>query len=138
MTGNRIRISSTVLTLLGLFASSTAFSLDKSYIEAVKLDLDEFYSGAFRPPEKSAWLPVGAKASADGAGSLASFSSFVKKRFPGTFILFQRLSQEQQTQVWQEYVKTGNLGGIRSNIYALKQSRGYRKDRPSITNLPRD
>ena len=66
-------------------------------------------------------MPSGEKARADGTDSLESFSQFLQKRFPGTYILFNKLDEKQKTEVWQDYVNTGDLGGIRSNIFSMRR-----------------
>lgn len=113
-------------------------ALPDSYLDVVKADVEEFSSGAFVAPGDTAWTG-GAEAGADdGTASLASFEDFLKNRFRGTYILFRGLSEAQKIQVWQDYVKTGDLGGIRSNIFAMRRVRGQQASRPSISNLPLD
>ena len=73
-----------------------------------------------------------------GTASLADFEEFVKTKFRGTYILFVRLPEWQKNQIWQEYLETGDLGGIRTNIYAARQGKSPTQKRDSITNLPFD
>ena len=118
-TGN---VTRGIITLC-LFLPSIAFSaVDKDYLDAVKQDFAEFKTGEFKAPENSTWMPTGSKASVDGTDSLESFSNFLLKKFPGTYILYKKLNDHQKTSVWQDYVKTGDLGGIRSNIFSLRRS----------------
>lgn len=109
------------LLLLTLSISTGAFSANPDYIEAVKLDINEFETKIFQEQPNSPWLPSGQKARVDGSDSLESFSDFLSKRFPGSYILFSKLEQTDQEQVWKNYVKTGDLGGIRSDIYKLRR-----------------
>ena len=118
-TGN---LNKTILSLC-LFVPTVVFGgINQDYLDAVKLDFEEFSTGNFKAPENSAWMPTGTKASADGTDSLESFSAFLQKRFPGTFILYKKLDDSQQTTVWKDYVNTGDLGGIRSNIFSMRRS----------------
>lgn len=113
----------------------------QAYIDAVKADYAEFANGSFQPPADLAWTGK-ALAVSDGAASLADFGNFVKQKFRGTYILYSRLPESQKYAIWQEYLKTGDLGGIRSNIYAARKRKNRLKkpERPrsSITNLPLD
>lgn len=111
------------LLSLCLFVPSIVFgSVNQEYVDAVKLDFEEFSTGTFKAPENSTWMPTGKKASVDGTDSLESFSQFLQKRFPGTFILYKKLDDSQKTAVWKDYVNTGDLGGIRSNIFSMRRS----------------
>lgn len=108
---------------LCLFLPSIVFGgVSQEYLDAVKLDFDEFKTGEFKAPVNSTWMPTGTKASVDGTDSLESFSQFLLKKFPGTYILYKKLDDKQKTTVWQDYVQTGDLGGIRSNIFSLRRS----------------
>lgn len=107
--------------------SANVIAANPDYIEAVKLDVDEFQTKIFQEQPNSPWLPSGEKARVDGSDSLESFSDFLSKRFPGSFILFKKLEQSDQEKVWQNYVKTGDLGGIRSDIYTLRRNSSRRR-----------
>ena len=107
--------------------SANVIAANPDYIEAVKLDVDEFQTKIFQEQPNSPWLPSGEKARVDGSDSLESFSEFLSKRFPGSFILFKKLEQSDQEKVWQNYVKTGDLGGIRSDIYTLRRNSSRRR-----------
>ena len=96
-------------------------AVNQEYLDAVKMDYDEFSTKSFTAPENSSWMPTGEKASVDGTDSLESFSQFLQKRFPGTYILFNKLDDKQKTEVWKDYVNTGDLGGIRSNIFSMRR-----------------
>ena len=124
------------LLLLAIPAVVPAASSD--YLAAVRADLEEFDSGRFKLPENNPW---GATASAeeDGTASLADFEEFVKNKFRGTYILYMRLPESQRNEIWQEYVQTGDLGGIRTNIYAARKGKkSQASKRDSLTNLPLD
>ncbi len=114
-------------------------AVEQSYLDAVMADYQEFETGKYLPPKNLAWAGYGAEN--DGALSLEDFSNFVKHKFPGTFILFSRLPRPQKKAVWQAYLKTGDLGGIRSNIYAARRGgklSGERHRRSTLSNLPLD
>lgn len=117
---NRINLIPLALITL-LLVPASGITATKAYIEAVKLDVGEFETKVWVEQPNSTWLPSGNKASVDGSDSLESFSQFLGKRFPGSFILYKKLNPEDQKTVWQNYVKTGSLGGIRSDIYSLRR-----------------
>lgn len=121
---------------LCLMFPSAGFSMDTEYLDAVKKDYAEFSSGSFEALPDSSWMPSATTFSADGTASLESFNDFLLKRFPGTYILYAKLPEAQQTEVWQDYVNTGNLGAIRSNIFSLRRSTRFSSRRQAITNLP--
>ncbi len=110
-----------LLSTFSLLISSGVSAVSKSYIDAVKLDMSEFESKVWRQPPDSEWFPSSQKSSADRSDSLESFSAFLKKRFPGSHLLYQKLDANDQNQVWQNYTNTGNLGGIRSDIFSLRK-----------------
>ena len=109
------------------FLSGNVIAANPDYIEAVKLDINEFETKVFQEQPNSPWLPSGQKARVDGSDSLESFSDFLSKRFPGSFILFSKLEKADQEQVWKNYVKTGDLGGIRSDIYTLRRNKSRKR-----------
>jgi hypothetical protein len=113
--------------LFTLTFSVGALAANPDYIEAVKLDINEFETKIFQEQPNSPWLPSGKKARVDGSDSLESFNDFLSKRFPGSFILFSKLEKTDQEQVWQNYVKTGDLGGIRSDIYTLRRKNAQQR-----------
>ena len=106
---------------------SGVLAVSQSYIDAVKLDMQEFETKTWNQPPDSEWFPSSEKFGADRSDSLESFKTFVKDRFPGSYLLFNKLGEVDQNQVWRNYINTGNLGGIRSDIYSLwKQARRNR------------
>ena len=116
---------SKIVALFLLIPTMAFAAVEKDYIDAVKMDFEEFSTGSFNPPGNSSWLPNGTKASADGTDSLESFSKFLIKRYPGTYILFKKLPEAQKLQVMQDYVKNGDVGAIRSNIFSMiRKKRG--------------
>ncbi len=54
---------------------------------------------------------------------LEEFKQLVQMAYPGSFILLHRLSKEQQQQVFDEYVRTGNLARVRRLIFKLARDR---------------
>ena len=126
--------------LLGcVWIQGTAFALPDDYVAAVEADVAEFTAGTFNAPPDSPWTVAGAAGNVDdGTADLASFESFLKRRFAGTYILFVRLNQYQKTRVWEDYVKTGDLGSVRSNIFAMRSGGSIQSASHATTNLPRD
>ena len=53
-------------------------------------------------------------------------------------MMFVGLSDAQKNQVWKDYVKTGDLGGIRTSIFAARTGRYRLSEEQALTNLPRD
>jgi hypothetical protein len=136
-----IRALSVPRLLVGIAAlcGGTAGASSADYLAAVQADVAEFSSGEFVPPTDPAWLGAGhGDAVDDGSASLAAFEDFLKRRFRGTHMLFLGLNEAQRTEVWQDYVKTGDLGGIRTNIFAMRSGRRLQAAGPSISNLPQD
>lgn len=131
-------LSAIAAVCLALAIATPAYSVSAGYMDAVRADFDEFGSGSFQTPQDSDWLGQTEEGETD-AGSLAEFDAFVKKKFRGTYILYARLPTWKKTEIWEEYVKTGDLGGIRSNIYAARRA-GKKRPAPSssISNLPFD
>jgi len=121
MHNNNFIFRSILTTLITLGMASTSSAATPDYIEAVKLDVEEFSTKVWKEQPNSSWLPSGEKSSVDGSETLESFNGFLQKRFPGSFILYKKLSPGDQEKVWKNYVNTGNLGGIRSDIYSLRR-----------------
>ena len=125
MLKNIINSGLILIALITLEITSTAVAATPDYVEAVKLDIGEFHTKVWQDQPNSSWLPSGEKASVDGSDTLESFNGFLQKRFPGSYILYKKLNPGDQERVWKNYVNTGNLGGIRSDIYSLRRkSRG--------------
>jgi len=118
---NNIIVRSILATLITLGITTISTAATPDYIEAVKLDVEEFSTKVWQDQPNSSWLPSGEKSSVDGSDTLESFNGFLQKRFPGSFILYKKLSPEDQKKVWKNYVNTGNLGGIRSDIYSFRR-----------------
>jgi hypothetical protein len=134
----RIRLRQLTAGTLLLALSQAGLAVEQSYLDAVMADYAEFTTGRYQPPGDLAWS--GQAGESDGTLSLADFSAFVKRKFRGTYILFSRLPKSQKNAIWQEYLKTGDLGGIRSNIYAARRGGKLSKKRTHSTldNLPLD
>lgn len=99
-------------------------AVSKSYIEAVKLDVSEFETKTWIQQPDSEWFPSSQNFSAGRSDSVEIFKAYLKDRLPGSYLLFNKLDEGDQNQVWRSYNKTGDLGGIRSDIYSLwKQAR---------------
>ena len=120
---NTLILLSTFLVLI----PSSVFAVSKSYIEAVKLDMSEFETKTWKEQPDSKWFPSIQNSSAGRSDSVASFKAFLQDRLPGSYLLFNKLYASDQNQVWRSYKNTGDLGGIRSDIYSLwKQARRNR------------
>lgn len=118
---NNIIFRLILITLITLGMATTSSAATPEYVEAVKLDVEEFSTKIWKEQPNSSWLPSGEKSSVDGSDTLESFNGFLQKRFPGSYILYKNLAPEDQKKVWQNYVNTGNLGGIRSDIYSFRR-----------------
>ncbi len=129
-------------TLVRVFAggcvslSAGAFAANTDYVAAAVADVAEFESGAFKAPAQSAWIGGGHQN--DGTASLAAFEKFLKENLRGTHILYLGLAEAQKVAVWENYVKTGDLGGIRSDIFAFRKVKTRQPARSSINNVPMD
>ena len=132
------RVGAFVILACGM-SSAAAQALPDDYLAAIKADAKEFATGSFVAPQNSAWVGRGgSKAADDGTASLAAFQSFLKKRFPGTHILYAKLADGDKSTLWKDYVKTGDLGRLRTNIFAIHSGRSSRSSRTAINNLPFD
>lgn len=116
---NKILGTLVLFSAFSFLVPSGASAVSQSYIDAVKLDMQEFETRSWNQPPDSEWFPSGQKSGADRSDSLESFIAFLEKRFPSSYLLFNKLSTDDQRQVWQNYIDTGDLGGIRSDIYSL-------------------
>jgi hypothetical protein len=113
-----------LISATSLLIPSTVLAVSQSYIEAVKLDMQESETKTWQQPSDSEWFPSGEES---GTDSMDSFQTFLQTRFPSSYLLFKKLDEGSQQQVWKNYIKTGNLGGIRSDVYSLwKQSKRKR------------
>lgn len=116
MTGKQLFLATLITILMAGVQAATP-----EYIEAVKLDVNEFQTKVWQEQPNSSWLPSGSQTSVDGSETLESFGNYLQRRFPGSYILFMKLEKSDQETVWKNYVNTGNLGGIRSDIYSLRR-----------------
>lgn len=119
MYNNKIMGTAVLLSAFSLLVPPAVCAVSQSYIEAVKLDIQEFDSKTWQQPSDSEWFPSGQQSGTDRSDSVESFQAFLKTRFPSSYLLFNKLEEGDQKQVWQNYIKTGNLGGIRSDVYSL-------------------
>ncbi len=93
-------------------------AIDKSYVDAVKADVDEFTSGQFNPPSNSPWVPGTSRkgVAAGTAVHLADFNKILRAKMRGSFIRYQQLPEWQQVQIYQTYEKTGDLDRVKREI----------------------
>ena len=108
----------------------------EEYLAAVKADVQEFKTGHFDAPADSHWLGEGEAPGAEIAGGLEGFNDFLRKQFPGTFILFQKLPDWKQKEIHQEYLATGDLGRLRTSIYSFKRDAASSSGR-GLRNVPK-
>ena len=103
--------------LLFGFSAKMAVALEKDYLEAAKADVAEFSTGDFSLPPGNSWVK---NDKADKSlSTLKGFSAFLKKRTPGTHIIFTKLHNSQKIQVWEAFVDTGDFKSIRKNIFRM-------------------
>jgi hypothetical protein len=108
------------LFLILMNVNGALFANDSDYLEAIKADYEEFDTGVFIPPPGSSW--VSTRNNGSGLPSLShekleDFSSFLREESPGSFIFFDKLPKQYQTQLHQNYLETGNLDEIKKNIF---------------------
>lgn len=116
--------------------SSAVQALPDDYLAAVEADVREFSTGSFAAPRNSGWVGGGgSRATDDGTASLAAFDAFFKKRYPGTYILFVRLADQDKEAVWKDYVKTGDLARVRANILAARSASASGSSRSATIGL---
>lgn len=116
--------------------SAGAFAIQDDYVAAVVADVAEFDSGTFSLSDQNGW--VGGGHQNDGTADLAAFEDFLKETLRGTYILYVGLAESSKVEVWENYVNTGDLGGVRSDIFALHEVKTPQPQRSSINNLPLD
>ena len=90
----------------------------QDYLAAVKAEVQEFKTGKFDLSDRSPWVPPASASGGTGAADerFKEFAALLRKKYPGTFIQFAKLSDEQQRRIHQEYVRTGDFSRIRTNI----------------------
>jgi hypothetical protein len=105
--------------LLSLTLSNQLNAMQSDYLNAIKADYDEFYSGIFEVPVESNW--IGTIGSEDNGSlnyeKLQDFELFLKQASPGSFIFFNVLPAKYKNQLHQQYLKTGNLDEIKQDIF---------------------
>lgn len=102
--------------LIGALLSLPVAALDDGYIDAIKADVAEFETKVFSPPAESAWLGAESGEAAQLA-DLAGFSNFLRKKSPGSYIFYKKLPTEYKEQLHQEYLATGDIERIKSDIF---------------------
>lgn len=104
---------------------------ESDYLESVIADYEEFNTGVFEAPPESTWIT-----SSDDNNEITSisletlddFSSFLKKESPGSFIFYSILPKQYQSQLHQDYLKTGDLEEVKKSIF--KYSSELKKQNP--------
>jgi hypothetical protein len=93
---------------------------ESDYLDSIKADYEEFNTGVFKAPPESAWITTPGdnnEITSISLETLDDFSSFLKKESPGSFIFYNVLPQQYQSQLHQDYLKTGNLEEVKKNIF---------------------
>ncbi|MES9972268.1 MAG: hypothetical protein ABW092_19720 [Candidatus Thiodiazotropha sp.] len=104
--------------------SGTAFGIDSSYIESIEADVAEFTTNEFNPPADSSWL--GNKDSETTKQmDLNGFSDHLQDKSPGSFIFFEKLSNEYKQRLLKDYLATGDLERVKQDIF--KYTRAMKK-----------
>jgi hypothetical protein len=101
-------------TLLPLHAS------ESEYLDAIKADYEEFTTGMFEIPPDSTWISsLDSQTESHNLAykKLEDFSTFLKEQSPGSFIFYNKLPKAYQSQLHQDYLKTGNLDEIKQSIF---------------------
>lgn len=115
------------ITFFSCFLCSLSIvASQQEYIEAIEADVDEFSSGTFESPEESSW--VGSDLKENGGStkkteSLESFSVFLKKESPGTYIFYKKLPLEFKQKVLEEYLEIGDIERTKKSILRYATSR---------------
>ncbi len=99
----------------------------REYIEAIKADVDEFSTGSFDAPEDSAsWTGADSEnlgGSEINTESLESFSDFLKKESPGTYIFYRKLPLEFKKKIFEEYLTLGDIERTKQSVLRYSSSR---------------
>ena len=100
-----------------VFAPPVALA-GQAYMQAVEAEVEEFSSGSFDLPAGSPWTssPTVLAGSTAASGDFDEFNMFFRKKLPGTYIRYRQLPQSVKMQIYQEYVKTGDLSKVRSRV----------------------
>ncbi len=117
-----------------MFWSCSVIAQPDDYLKALDMEVRDLDDGmpatdtdhpATPPPVAPAQEPPPPKADESGKIDfpLEEFKQLVQMAYPGSFILLERLSKERQQQVFDEYVRTGNLAQVRRLIFKLARDR---------------
>jgi hypothetical protein len=109
---------------------SSTSAADKEYLDAVEADVAEFTSKVFEISPESPWsVSTVANTSDDSTqpSGLEDFSIFIKSKSPGSYIFYKKLTDEYKRRLQQDYLATGDLDRIKSDIFRytkeMKRSR---------------
>jgi hypothetical protein len=115
--------------LMASLICASADAADAGYVAAIKADVAEFTTHEFQAPPDSAWIGSGDEAS-QGEGSqlmdLESFSTFLQKKSPGSYIFYKKLPVEYKEKLRSDYLSTGDLDRIKQDIF--KYSREVKRN----------
>jgi hypothetical protein len=119
----------TALSFMFSCLSSTS-AADKEYLDAVEADVAEFTSKVFEISPESPWSVSTVANTADDStqpSGLEDFSIFIKSKSPGSYIFYKKLTDEYKRRLQQDYLATGDLDRIKSDIFRytkeMKRSR---------------
>lgn len=104
------------LVLTGLLGTVSAHAVDAGYVDAVQADVAEFSTGEFQAPDGSSWLGA-ADSEAAQMADLATFSSFLQNKSPGSFIFYRKLPTVYKERLHKDYLATGDLERIKQDIF---------------------
>ena len=113
-----------ILLPLCLFCSLAVQASEREYLEAIKADMEEFYTHEFKPPAGSPWVVSTDTASGGGESefeTLEAFSRFVQKKSPGSYIFYNKLPAGYQKRVHEDYLATGDLNRMKNNIFRFSR-----------------
>lgn len=112
-----------VILLLPLFASAPLMAAKDraAYEEILKAEMAEFKTGKFEVDPANPWMVKSEEGT--GAIGVSEFEETLKSKARGTYIFYTRLQEDQKKQVYEEFVKTGDLGAARKTVFAMMRKR---------------
>ncbi len=93
---------------------------DAAYLRTVKAEVAEFTTGHIEVSGNNAWTlkQAGPAGDAVDADLQREFEALLRKRMPGTFIQYRRLSGAYRASLFSLYRETGDLQRVRRKILA--------------------
>ena len=113
--------------VLCLFLSvpGIGWGYDAAYVATVKSEVEEFSTGRFTLAGANSWAPEGNQILGQGVerNLQREFEALLRKRMPGTFIQYRRLSAARRAYLFSFYRETGDLEQVRRKILATLHHR---------------